>query len=231
MELIVPAAGLSTRFPGTKPKYLLTDTNNKLMIANAVSPYLEQCNVTIGILQKHEQLYDVTTTIKNQLGNDVNVIILPEVTNGPADTVYQMINLAGLSQDNPMLIKDCDSYFEHDIANGNYVCVSNVIDHDIMYKISNKSFVIVNEQNIIQNIIEKSIISNTFCVGGYKFNRISDFLAGYNSLADIMKTEFFISHVIQYNINNGDVFLSNPVTNYVDVGTLQDWKNHNNEYQ
>lgn len=226
MELIVPAAGLSTRFPGTKPKYLLTDTNNRLMISNAIQPYVEQCNITIGVLRQHEELYNASAEIKNELGSAINIIVLPEVTNGPADTVYQIANLANISTDSPVLIKDCDSYFDHDITDGNYVCVSNAIEHDVMYKIANKSFVIANEHGIIQNIIEKSIVSNVFCVGGYKFNKLSDFTSGYTALIGSMKTEFFISHVIQYNISSGDTFLVKYVTDYVDVGTIQEWQIH-----
>ena len=227
MELIVPAAGLSTRFPGTKPKYLLTDTNNRLMISNAIQPYVEQCNsITIGVLRHHEELYNASVTIRNELGSSINVIVLPEVTNGPAATTYQIATLANIPMDSSVLIKDCDSYFDHKITDGNYVCVSNAIDHAVMYKIANKSFVITNEHSIIQNIIEKSIVSNVFCVGGYKFNKLSDFISGYTSLVSSMKTEFFISHVIQYNISNGATFLVKYVTDYVDVGTIQEWHIH-----
>ena len=227
MELIVPAAGLSTRFPGTKPKYLLTDTNNRLMITNAILPYKEQCDsITIGILSQHEKLYNASAAIKNELGSSINVVIIPKVTKGPADTVYQIATLANISTNSPILIKDCDSYFDHKITDGNYVCVSNVVDHDVIYKIVNKSFVITNEHGIIQNIIEKSIVSNVFCVGGYKFAKLLDFISGYTSLINSMKTEFFISHIIQYNISNGAAFLIKQVTDYVDVGTIQEWQMH-----
>ena len=56
MEIIVPAAGLSTRFPNTKPKYLLEDDSGVMMIMKALLPYLH-LNVTIGILEKHVQEY------------------------------------------------------------------------------------------------------------------------------------------------------------------------------
>jgi hypothetical protein len=224
MELIIPAAGLSTRFPGTIPKYLLTDVNNKLMITNAISPYIDQCRVTIGVLQKHEELYKSSNLIKNELGLTVNVVVLPEVTNGPAESIYQISKLANLPLKNAVFIKDCDSYFDHTMSDGNYVCISNVREHDVMYRIANKSFVITNEHGIIQNIVEKSIVSNEFCVGGYKFNKLSDFLLGYELLSNCMKTEFFVSHIIQYNINNGATFLSKPVTGYVDVGTILEWQ-------
>lgn len=226
MEIIVPAAGLSTRFPGTKPKYLLEDVNSRLMISNAINPYLDQGNITIGVLQQHEELYNSTAIIKNELGSSVNIIVLPKITNGPADTVYQISKLASLPIDSSILIKDCDSYFNHDITDGNYVCISNVKNHDVMYKINNKSFVVTNEHGIIQSIVEKSIISNEFCVGGYKFNKLVDFITGYDQLSSSMKTEFFVSHIIQFNISKGALFFSNNVTDYVDVGTIQEWKKH-----
>jgi hypothetical protein len=226
MELIVPAAGLSTRFPNTLPKYLLTDTNNKLMITNAILSYIDRCHVTIGVLQEHCYLHDAVNKIRNELGSAVTIIELPKVTNGPAETAYQIAQLATLPTDTSVLIKDCDSYFKHNITDGNYVCVSNVTEHEVIYNIANKSFTIANENGIIQNIIEKSIVSNIFCVGGYKFDKLSDFISGYESLVDSMKTEFFISHIIQYNISKGDIFLIKYVTDYVDVGTLQQWNKH-----
>ena len=36
MNLILPVAGMSTRFPNVKPKWLLTHPNGNLMIAEAI---------------------------------------------------------------------------------------------------------------------------------------------------------------------------------------------------
>ena len=224
MEVIVPAAGLSTRFPGVIPKYLLKDSNGKIMLNNAIEPYIGQYNVTVGILKQHDDLYD-SGDIVRQLG--VNVVVLPEVTKGPADTVYQIIKLAHIDVDDSMLIKDCDSYFNHEVSDGNYICISTVSEHDVLYKIANKSFVIANEHGIAQSIVEKSIVSNEFCVGGYKFGRINDFTLVYEQLVDSMANEFFVSHIIQYNISNGKTFLTKHVTDYVDVGTIKEWQERN----
>jgi hypothetical protein len=64
------------------------------MISNAITPYLDQGNITIGVLQQHEELYNSTSIIKNELGSSVDIIVLPKITNGPADTVYQLAKLA-----------------------------------------------------------------------------------------------------------------------------------------
>ena len=57
MEIIVPAAGLSSRFPGMKPKYLLYDYKHEMMLKNAIGPLLKY-NVTIGILKEHDDMFE-----------------------------------------------------------------------------------------------------------------------------------------------------------------------------
>ena len=167
MEVIVPAAGLSTRFPNMPPKYLLTDSNGDMMLRKAIEPYLNH-HVTIGILQEHDEKYNAKEKIHEQLPKDsFDLVVLPQVTAGPAATIYEILERTKITGD--FLIKDCDSYFEHDITEGNYVCVSKVKENEILYNLAGKSFVQSNEQGIITDIIEKQVISDKFSVGGYKF--------------------------------------------------------------
>jgi CTP:molybdopterin cytidylyltransferase MocA len=74
MEIIVPAAGLSTRFPNMKPKYLLRDSDGVMMIRKAISPYLMN-HITIGILQKHVEEYDALNELAAEFGNTVEFFI------------------------------------------------------------------------------------------------------------------------------------------------------------
>jgi 2-C-methyl-D-erythritol 4-phosphate cytidylyltransferase len=55
MEIILPCAGLSTRFPNLRPKYLLTDYNGKLMVENALKNFVNKHNITLIILDKHNK--------------------------------------------------------------------------------------------------------------------------------------------------------------------------------
>jgi hypothetical protein len=97
MEVIVPAAGLSTRFPNMKPKYLLLDKNDRMMLAKSINPYLsEGHNVTVGILQAHIDKYDSYNLLKAQFGDKINIVVIPKVTSGPADTVYQIIKFESI---------------------------------------------------------------------------------------------------------------------------------------
>ena len=225
MEVIVPAAGLSTRFPNMPPKYLLTDSNGDMMLRKAVEPYLNH-HVTIAILQEHDEKYNAKEKIHEQLPKDsFDLVVLPQVTAGPAATIFEIIDRTEITGN--FLIKDCDSYFEHEITEGNYVCVSQVNKNEILYNLAGKSFIQSNEQGIITEIIEKQVISDKFCVGGYKFADVDQYLEAYRNACDKTNYEVYVSHVIQYMLMQGEIFFENIVSNYSDVGTIEEWKKYN----
>jgi choline kinase len=227
MEVIVPAAGLSSRFAGMKPKYLLYDYKHDLMLKNAIAPYLGKYRVTIGILKEHNDAYNAELYIKNDMP-EVNVVVLKKQTKGPADTVYQILRSMKVNPDDGLLIKDCDSFFDHEVTDNSYICTSNIADHKILKNLSAKSFVISNNQDIITNIIEKNVVSDSFCVGAYKFEKIRMFVDGFNHLST-MKNEIFVSHVIQHCLISGYTFVRKNVSNYIDVGTAEDWFEYNDK--
>ena len=225
MEVIVPAAGLSTRFPNMPPKYLLTDSNGDMMLQKAVEPYLNN-HVIIGILQEHDEKYNAKERIYEQFSKDsIDLVVLPQVTTGPAATIFEIIDRTKITGD--FLIKDCDSYFEHEITEGNYVCVSKVKQNEILYNLAGKSFVQSNDQGIITEIIEKQVIYDKFCVGGYKFASVEQYIDAYKNACDKTNYEVYVSHVIQYMLMQGEIFFENIVSNYSDVGTIEEWKKYN----
>jgi 2-C-methyl-D-erythritol 4-phosphate cytidylyltransferase len=72
MEIIIPAAGLSTRFPNMRPKYTLTDYTGKMMIEKSIEPFLNNYNITIGILRDHETAYNITRYLNNEFLSSQN---------------------------------------------------------------------------------------------------------------------------------------------------------------
>lgn len=226
MEIIVPAAGLSTRFPNMKPKYLLYDYKGEMMLMNALRSYREKgFKINIGILKEHEEKYNVIKQIQHEWNDNINYVIIDKPTRGPADTVFQILSRSNVTGE--FLVKDCDSFFDHEISSGNYICVSNISEHEILKKLASKSFVIVNEQGIINNIIEKQVVSDTFCVGGYKFESAEQYKSAFEYVSQ-MDGEIFVSDIIGHMLDQGSVFMKKSITNYVDVGTAQDWFEFNN---
>ena len=105
MEIILPAAGLSTRFPNMRPKFTLTDYKGMMMFERAIQYYIGKYNVTIGILKEHDTKYNISTYIKNTYDKLVNVVVLNELTTGPAHTVYEILKKANISDDKEFFIK------------------------------------------------------------------------------------------------------------------------------
>jgi len=227
MEIILPAAGLSTRFPNMRPKYTLTDYKGQMMFERAIQYYVGKYNVTIGILREHENKYNISKYIQDTYDKLVNIVILEEHTSGPADTVYQILKQANISDDKEFFIKDCDSFFDHIPTEGNYVCVSSIADHEVLKRLASKSFVISNDQGIINNIIEKKVVSDKFCVGGYKFDKVGLYKLTFEKLKSKNLKEIFVSHIIQDCLHNNHIFTEKQITNYIDVGTAEDWFEYN----
>ena len=233
MQVIVPAAGLSSRFPGTKPKYLLYSYDHRMMIRDAVEPFIGQYNITVGILKQHNELYNAEVFLRNEIPN-VNLVILDEPTSGPAETVFRIIEKAQLDHTNSVFIKDCDSFFNFEMdaitTKENFICTSRISDHSKLHNLSAKSFVRINEHGFVLDIAEKNVISDTFCVGGYKFESIKTFCAAFRSLGHHSREnpkELFVSDVIEYMLESGYIFHNTPVTEYFDVGTLEAWNEYN----
>jgi hypothetical protein len=228
MQVIVPAAGLSTRFPNMRPKYTLTDYQGRFMVQRAIERLDAAEKIYIGVLAEHHAAYPIDQRLLEIYGDRVKMIVLRDRTRGPADTVRQIMAQADLDSQQGLLIKDCDSFFDHDRSGENYVCVSSVNEHDVIKRLGSKSFVRCNDQNIITDIIEKQVVSDLFCVGGYHFRCPDLFLQAYQQL-DLGDHEIFVSHVIQRLLEQGEIFLARRVRDYVDVGTAQDWQEYNDK--
>jgi histidinol phosphatase-like enzyme len=228
MEIIVPAAGLSSRFPNMRPKYSLVDYSGKLMLESAIKPFIGKYNITIGILKEHNEKYNIVQLLKHELKDSVNIVVLEKQTTGPADTVYQIIKKLNIDLNNEILIKDCDSFFDHEYARGNYICISRFSDNILIRTPAAKSYITTNEQGIVQNIVEKQVISDKFCVGGYKFESAKLYCNAFEQLSK-SNEEIYVSNIIQYCLFNGSIFFENLVTDYIDVGTSEEWFNYNDK--
>ena len=227
MEVIIPCAGASSRFPNMRPKYLLTDYAGRLMIENAVKNYLGKHRITIVILAEHERKFSVRQKLIDTFGHKVDIIILENPTTGPADTVYQAIQKGRINKADEILIKDCDGFYETDIVEGNAIYVSKLSDNPNIRNAPAKSYTLSNEQRIINTVIEKQIVSNHFCAGGYQFARAGDYCEAYENLS--FGGEIFVSNIIDKMISDGKIFVEADVENFIDVGPAQDWFEYNDK--
>lgn len=225
----MPCAGLSTRFPNLRPKYLLTDYSGKLMIESAAKNFIDKYRVTVVILDEHDKKFNARQKLNDAFGYKIDIIILDKPTTGPADTVYQAIKRGRINTNSPILIKDCDGFYDADIVDGNAIYVSKLSKNPDIRNAPAKSYTITNEQNIITTVVEKQIVSNSFCVGGYQFSSARDYIDAFETLKDKVTSEIFVSNIIDYMIAEGKVFIESEVNNFVDVGTADDWFKYNDK--
>lgn len=225
MAIIIPCAGKSSRYPGTRPKYLLTLFDGELMFEKAANPYINDHEIHFIILKEHDQEYGSSQVFEKSYKNkkNIKVHILDNETSGPAETVYMITK--DLPEDEPVFIKDCDSFFNAPIRFDNHVCVADLRNNLDVTKVAAKSFAVINDQDMITNIVEKSVASNFICVGGYGFKSAKIFNSAFNKLKD-QSGEVFVSHIIKELLDENP-FEIQRVKNYIDVGTYEEFVGYN----
>ncbi len=226
--LIIPAAGRSSRYPGKKPKWLLTHPHGKLMIEEVLSTFeLDRFGrVIIIALKEHCDEFDVEEILNQALGEKIEIFILSESTKSSPETVYKCIKETGL--EGPIVVKDSDCLVDYELPEEqNYVVSINIHDQHIP-NLTAKSFLLSDENNLIKQIIEKRVVSDKVCLGVYA-GISSDFCRAFDDLTSLsgdMGGELYFSHLISHLINEGQVFASIEASRFIDWGTVQEW----NEY-
>lgn len=229
MNLIIPIAGKSSRFPNLKPKWMLTHPmSGHFMVFEAIKGLNLDLfdNIYFIALKEHELIYNFSYGLKKQfeiLGKSIKIIYLDTPTKSQSETVYNGILQEKI--EGSIFIKDSDNYFEANIIAGNVLCFYDLNDCDKI-NAKNKSYISLDEKKFITNIVEKKIISSTFSVGGYGFESSACFCRSYEKICNF-PGECFISNVIYQLLLDGNKFSAISTKNFEDWGTIKDW----NEYK
>jgi len=224
VTLILPCCGDSTRFPGNRPKFLLTHPSGKSMLAKSIGGLggKEISNIVCVIRRDHVERYNFLEGLKKQFSNNFHWCILDQKTNSQVETVAMAIMQFKIN--GSIAIKDCDNFFRCPIPRGNFVAVSRLQDQELINP-NNKNYVISRGDSIV-HIEEKKIVSDTFGCGLYCFGQANHFLEAYKTI----KPQY-ISGVVNYLLNNGYYFGQHPVKDYVDWGTLEDWNRYKESFE
>lgn len=231
--LILPVAGKSTRFKGLRPKWLLTMPDGKLLIEKSIRDIDIDVikNIVIICLKEHLDQYIKKNDLIDlfaDLNISVNIVALSKQTSSVAETVAKGINKAGIK--GPIFIKDCDNTFGLKYEGNNSVAVVDLNTVDFI-DAKNKSYVEVDKLYHIKNIVEKNVISNLFCCGGYGFKDSSQFIKYFNKIFKAnSEGEIYISHVIYSMLIDGEVFKAEKADDYEDFGTSKEYFSYMNTF-
>ena len=234
-SLIVPMAGRSTRFPNMRPKWMLSHPmTNRMMVTEAISglnlDFFD--NIYFICLQEHEDKYSFMKGFVAELDDaglrsKSNVVLLPEQTDSQSETVYTF--LSGYDLDGFIFIKDSDGFYRCDVEERNQVAYFDLNDMDDI-NARTKSYVDLDVNDVVTNIVEKKVISSTFSSGGYGFADAKEFCKTFEKLQD-MDGECYISHIIFEMMLSGSTFYGTKTTDFKDWGTLDAWNKYKSQYK
>lgn len=232
VNLILPAAGQSTRFPNMRPKWLLVHPWGHLMVTAALQG-LDQSQVdAIYLIVQREQLDAHATEagitqafIDAGITTPLHLLALPEPTRNQPETVVRAIEHFGIQ--GPIFVKDVDNSFSCSVQAQNALAT-----HDLqrmgLVNAANKSYITTDDNGLVNNIVEKRVIGSQFCVGGYSFERAQDFVDYFHKQTS--DASLYISHLIFNMILDGAAFRAQAVTAYEDWGTLAEWNRYKSTF-
>lgn len=234
MNIILPVAGKSSRFPNLRPKWLLTNPNGNLMIVDSILGFdiSSISSLYIIYLKEHEEKYSFLHGLNKNLkkyGLDTKAIYieLPDETANQVETVR--LGLQQIKKDISFLIKDCDNSFKFDFPKSNthnfvsFCNLKNIKTSDV----ASKSYIEMDDMGLVTNIVEKKIINDKFCCGGYFFRSSHEFIE-YSNLSS---KNLYISDVIFNMLLHNKSFIGIECFEYCDWGTLNEWKKYTNTFK
>lgn len=233
--LIVPCLGRKTI--DNQPQYLLRHPNGKLLIERSIEGIFPELydKIIFAILKDDSIKYNAKEIIENELADKYSIDIceFDKLTSGPAETVYKTIKEKNI--DGSIVVKDSDNYIKlEEQMEGNFIAgldLNNSV-RDV-HNLRNKSFLIINEQNNILDIIEKQIKSEIIGLGLYGFKNVQDFVSAYEKLDDMSYPidSLYLSHIISYLIGYSQrIFHYISSIEYENWGDERLWKDMQRDY-
>jgi len=207
---------------------------NRLMVTEAISglnlDFFD--NIYFICLQQHEDKYSFMKGFVSELDDaglraKSNIVLLPEQTESQSETVYTF--LSGYDLDGFIFIKDSDGFYRCDVEERNQVAYFDLNDMDDI-NARTKSYVDLDVNNVVTNIVEKKVISSTFSSGGYGFADAKEFCKTFEKLQD-MDGECYISHIIFEMMLSGSTFYGTKTVDFKDWGTLDAWNKYKSQYK
>lgn len=224
-SLLLPVAGQSSRYEGTRPKWLLTMPDGRLMIEQSVEQIGHEGfdRIMVICLKEHVDRYSsferMIELFRRSISPKVELLLLDAPTSSQVETIAQAAQRGKI--EGAFLVKDCDNTFAFQYKGGNEVAVADL--HQLSkINAGNKSYVQTNPMGVITNIVEKHVISNLFCCGAYGFASANQFLERWEKLKQ--HPDLYLSHVIFDMILDGCEFEASKVSGYQDWGTLKDYR-------
>ena len=204
---------------------MLTHPNGNWMLVEALKKldFNKIDKVYFGFLREHLEQYDCLDALNicfEEIGikDKTSIVVLENRTNNQPHTVYEVIKQANIT--GQIIIKEVDNQFSYNIETGNFMCYYDLNDTTSINP-SNKSYIKLNDNNIILDLVEKHVVSSTFGCGSYSFDSATEYCTFFEKKRN--EDKLFLSDIIKDMISSGIIFKAIKVSDYIDWGTKEDW--------
>lgn len=229
-KLLIPAAGLSSRYGG-RAKFLLRHPTGELMLEKAImsmgreilAEFDEIIVITRREILEHEDLEssELARQLTNQFDVTTRVHVLDYTTSSMVETLVAFIQ--DQSEDAPFVIRDSDNFVKPTTsAIGENFLVYADLNKFTDVSAANKGFVEIDSFGEVIGLVEKEIISNLIYIGMAGFESYSRFLYASKILGESSR-ESYVTDIIRTLVNEGFGFRALECSSYRDWGTERDW--------
>lgn len=219
LNLIVPIAAYQPEYEHIMP-YVFNFADNGVLLCIKSVQGLDLAkfdHIYFVTLEKLDEKYNLSELLQMQfhrLGLATSkVVLLKNETHNQAETVYECIRQENI--DGGIFVKDADGYFTCDFTHTNGIAIYPLDKLD-MVNPHNKSYVDLDDQFYVTNIIEKKIISRYFNAGGYLFEDAGQFCKYYEDLKDYIG--LYMSHIVYAMLLDNISFRPFEASDYQDWG-------------
>jgi hypothetical protein len=225
--LILPVAGRSSRYGLSRPKWLLTMPSGELMFEFSISKLDFQHFTKIIFICLEEHLKFISEEkikiLLKEYCKNIEIVILSEPTKSQSETVFKALEFCNVS--GPFFVKDCDNQFSFSFS-GESQIATLLLSDETGTNATNKSYVDVDSFNNVKNIVEKRVISNQFCCGGYGFDSSQKFMDAFKDIEERNNgpDEIYLSHVIYELLLRGNQFKASMASSFIDLGTSKEYR-------
>jgi dTDP-glucose pyrophosphorylase len=206
MNILLPIAGLGSRFPNSKVPKPLIDVHGKPMISAAVESMGLDGNYIFIIREEHDQKYNLEKKLKDLI--NCSVIKVDYLTKGPACTAMLAEDL--INNDYPLVIANCDQIMHWDKQTFNLFCKFYPHDGFVVTYFANtpkNSYAKIGGDGFVTLMKEKEVISNISTNGIHFWKKGSYFTQSVKEMIDANDTapngEFYIAPSFNYMIQKG----------------------------
>lgn len=234
LQILMPMAGAGSRFANagySTPKPLI-EVDGHAMFMKALSS-LDNISAPrkyiFVIRQEHVDKQNLDNLIRSVLP-EAEVVILPEVTRGAAETALSAKNR--LDPNSPLIVMDCDLWFKsQSYADMVSSCLENASDLGgglLTFEADNPrySYAKVDDKDLVLRTAEKKVISNHAITGAYFFANAKIFTDSAEKLMHLPinedMPEYYMSLLYNILLDEGKKIQATYVDEFASFGTPEE---------